>query len=347
MGSSRHTGLRCVRREGGIVVAQCGRMGNAERLSLRGAADVAAGADRDVRPQRDPRLTDLLVDATTTLRHRNLMTRAVHIWKRHSQSVAWASALLALVVVLGYAATVAAALAGVVPTWAASTALTALLYVAFTPMHEAAHQNVSGGVRRWRWLDPAVGWAMSLLFLSPFPAFRAVHLHHHGRTNQEDDPDRWVAGQRWWSVALRCLSILPHYDVVYLRRLMWLTPATRRDGRGVIAAFVAIGLGLALAVGLGHGRAVLTLWIGPVWLASGLLALAFDWLPHVPHQRIGRYVDTRAIDVRWLDTPLLGQNLHAVHHLYPRVPFYRYRAVFDAMGEEFEGKGTEVVRWQR
>ncbi|MCO4762393.1 MAG: fatty acid desaturase, partial [Myxococcales bacterium] len=43
----------------------------------------------------------------------------------------------------------------------------------------------------------------------------------------------------------------------------------------------------------------------------------------------------------------LGQNLHSVHHLYPRVPFYRYRTVFDAMAPEMMAKGTEVWRWQR
>jgi len=45
-----------------------------------------------------------------------------------------------------------------------------------------------------------------------------------------------------------------------------------------------------------------------------------------------------------LDTPLLGQNLHLVHHLFPRVPFYRYRAVFEAARARIEAEGAPVVR---
>lgn len=270
------------------------------------------------------------------------------IWKSFARRVAWRTVALAALVLAGYITLVRFALSGDVSWWLAAPGLTALAYVAFTPMHEASHGNVSGGVNGWRWLDPVVGWGMSLVFAAPFPAFRAVHLRHHGRTNhRDDDPDAWVAGDSWWQVIARCWTIFPHYDWVYLRRLMWLTPAAQREGWRVVAAFVATGLGLVALIAQGHGAALFALWLGPAWAASGLLALAFDWLPHVPHQRTGRYVDTRAIDVRWLDAPLLGQNLHAIHHLYPRVPFYRYRATFDAMAPELESRGTEVVRFRR
>lgn len=266
------------------------------------------------------------------------------IWKQYVRRVAWPTVALAVAVWLAYGGLVGLALTGELAWPVAAVGLTLVAYAAFTPMHEAAHGNVSGGVAGWRWLDPAVGWAMSLLFGSPFWAFRAVHLRHHGRTNQDDDPDLWVASPHPLGVVARCLTILPHYHWVYLRRLMWATPASAREGRvaaAVLLATAAAAVGVAIA---GGGAALLALWLGPVWLASGMLAFAFDWLPHVPHQRIGRYVDTRAIDVRALDAVLLGQNLHNVHHLYPRVPFFRYRAVFDAMADEFEAAGTEIWR---
>ncbi|MCO4763163.1 MAG: fatty acid desaturase, partial [Myxococcales bacterium] len=273
------------------------------------------------------------------------MSKQPPIWKRHSRHIAWPTVVLSVALIAGYGLVVWSALTERLPLLPATALLTLLAYVAFTPLHEATHQNVSGGVRGWRWLDPAVGWAMGLLFASPFPAFRAVHLRHHGRTNHlGDDPDGWVAGAHWWSIIARCFTILPHYHWVYLSRLMRATPASRREGRWATGALLVVGVVTVGAVWSGHGAAIISLWLAPAWLASGALAFAFDWLPHVPHQRIGRYVDTRAIDVRVLDVVLLGQNLHSVHHLYPRVPFYRYRTVFDAMAPEMMAKGTEVWR---
>lgn len=275
------------------------------------------------------------------------MTRPTPAWKQHVRQVAWPTVALALAVVASYVVVVASAVAGALPLPLAVACAACVVYVAFTPMHEAAHANVSGGVRGWRWLDPAVGWAMSLLFGSPFTAFRSVHLRHHGRTNHADDPDLWVASDHALGVVARCLTILPHYHWTYLRRLMWATPQSQREGRVAAAVLVGVAAGLAGLAFAGHGATVLLLWALPTALASGALAFAFDWLPHVPHKRTGRYVDTRAVDVRALDVLLLGQNLHAVHHLYPRVPFFRYRAVFDVMAPELAAKGTEILSVRR
>ena len=40
---------------------------------------------------------------------------------------------------------------------------------------------------------------------------------------------------------------------------------------------------------------------------------------------------------------MLGQNYHLVHHLWPRVPFYRYGRVFYESREELESHGAEIV----
>jgi fatty acid desaturase len=60
--------------------------------------------------------------------------------------------------------------------------------------------------------------------------------------------------------------------------------------------------------------------------------LIMDWyinyLPHVglpPH----RFRGTRIIDVPWLTVVLLGHTHHAIHHLWPAIPWHRYRATFE------------------
>jgi len=97
-----------------------------------------------------------------------------------------------------------------------------------------------------------------------------------------------------------------------------------RQQRGpALLGYVVLFVAAAVLVAMGHGALVLLLWVLPGCLAIGLLGFAFDWLPHHPHCVQGRYIDTRVVLVPGSRVLLLGQDLHAVHHLWPRVPFYR------------------------
>jgi beta-carotene hydroxylase len=39
----------------------------------------------------------------------------------------------------------------------------------------------------------------------------------------------------------------------------------------------------------------------------------------------------------------IGQNLHSIHHAFPRVPFYRYHALFLEVEATIRAHGGEVV----
>lgn len=265
-------------------------------------------------------------------------------WRRHAGELAWPTLLLALAVCAGHAAATWAAASGHLGLGAAFAINTLAAYLAFTPAHEAAHGNIHGRHARLGFLDPLVGWLSAVLLAAPFSAFRVIHLAHHSHTNDpQRDPDYWVAGKSAIGVAARCLTIVPHY---YAHFLFGATSRTQGAGSArasTIAGLVLVLGGAALAVATGHGGAVLALWLGPALLASGLLAFGFDWLPHVPHRERGRYRDTRALLFPGLGLLLVGQNLHLVHHLYPRVPFYRYAACFRALRPELEAEGALVV----
>ena len=43
-----------------------------------------------------------------------------------------------------------------------------------------------------------------------------------------------------------------------------------------------------------------------------------------------------------LNTLLLGQNYHLLHHLYPRMPFYRYAACFRAVRPVLEAERARI-----
>jgi fatty acid desaturase len=110
-------------------------------------------------------------------------------------------------------------------------------------------------------------------------------------------------------------------------------------------SLLAVGglvVGLVILIALGLGWEALWLWVVPGLVAATLLAFAFDWVPHHPHSVQGRYVDTRIVAFPMLTLPMLWQNYHLIHHLYPRIPFYRYGACFRELRPELESKGAPI-----
>jgi beta-carotene hydroxylase len=75
----------------------------------------------------------------------------------------------------------------------------------------------------------------------------------------------------------------------------------------------------------------------------------FAYVVHTPHAAVGRYVDTSTFIVPGklgtLVTVLWGyQNYHSIHHLFPRVPFYRYADLFAEIEDIMIAKGAPIHR---
>lgn len=235
-----------------------------------------------------------------------------------------------------------AALLGWIPMALGVVANCIAAYVAFTPMHDASHQAV--GTRSG--LNAVVGRLAAIPLLAPFLAFRYVHLEHHKHTNETDgsDPDMWSGRGPWWALPLRWLTQDLHYYVVYATVL---TRRPRREVAEVTLTLVAVYGTLGAFVAAGYGLEVVLLALLPARVAIGLLAFAFDYLPHAPYvatRSEDRYRATRIIDHRSLTPILLGQNYHLVHHLYPAVPWYRYGRVWAARRKSLVARGAVAVR---
>lgn len=215
-------------------------------------------------------------------------------------------------------------------------------------MHDASHGAISGGDDRLHGLEQALGWLAGVPLCGPFPVFRSLHLRHHAHTNDPAlDPDHWVVGRTLPETLLRCLLLMPRYYWDFLFGAGARAPGARRS-LPIALGFVALLLAAIVALtAAGLGRQVLLLWLLPALLASGLLGLAFDWLPHHPHTSRERYRDTRVLLLPGLTPLLLWQNYHLVHHLYPRVPFFRYGRVFHALRAELERHGAPIEGWSR
>jgi fatty acid desaturase len=232
--------------------------------------------------------------------------------------------------------------------WATLPLSTAGVYMSFTPLHEACHRSVS---RRHRWLNEAIGWACVVpFFIVPYPAFRWIHLRHHSHTNDPVlDPDH----SRIENPLLNILSLLPNY--VY-------QIACHRHSidRSILLSSVlylcAVVAALGAGIRLGWGSFLLQFWVLPAALGVLVCGLVFDYLPHHPHE-VTRAEDlygcTNVIDgfasVGSGSSNLLltcltfGQNYHAIHHLYPTVPFYAYRGLWKSHQDSFLKAGVPLV----
>ena len=212
-------------------------------------------------------------------------------------------------------------------------------------LHDAAHRGTGRSTRAAELLGRA-----GALFIAPhasFPAFRWLHLTHHGFVNEgpEKDPDDWVIHGPLWKLVPRWPFVDVHYIVFYLRH------ARRRPTAELVETFASFGLTLAVLgalVAAGHGPELVLFWLVPHRIALTVLAWWFDWLPHhglEETNRTNRYATTRTIvgGERVLTPILFSQNYHALHHIHPIVPFYRYIEAWRQDEDAYLERGAPLV----
>jgi beta-carotene hydroxylase len=213
---------------------------------------------------------------------------------------------------------------------------TVAAYLVFTVLHDAAH----GTAHASRGVNAALGRVGGLALTLAWPLFRAVHHEHHSHTNDRDrDPDLIVSRVPRLLLPLWCLGVVVEYRIKFYGRRLWLT-------RGALLEAVATDaliLGVLVAAGAGGWLATLAvLWLVPAALALLVLAFAFDFVPHHPHDTQARYQATRVMPGRLLNLLLLGQNYHLVHHLWSTIPWYRYQHVYGQIREALAARGARV-----
>ncbi len=296
-----------------------------------------------------PRLSANSDPATETLcdagwHERQLQTIA----RRYIGQPALFVAGLAMTLLLVFATSSWAAATGVIPLWLATPINAVLLYLLFTPIHEAIHGTIRGRNRRLRWLNDAVGWICGIVAIVPYRGEGRLHFLHHRYTNDpERDPDYSIAGTGWLDILLRCLFQIPAY-VHHFSHGDWSSTPQRRRERliGVLHLVGAVVL-LGVASLLGFGTEVLMLWIVPACLGVALVAYVFDWLVHHPYADTERMRASTIILAPSPFQPLLNalclwQNHHLVHHLFPGIACHRLGLAFQEMRPHLEALGARI-----
>lgn len=271
---------------------------------------------------------------------------------RYAGGLAWGTIGLSVALSATWVAIFVAGAAGALPLWVGLLANTIVAYGFYTVHHEATHGNIGGqpGVSR---LDRVLGRLSAVPLTLSFDGYAPFHLAHHAHTNHpERDPDHAVAGS---PLALPLKWLLGVLLVPLVRALPWLGPAlAARLGlpqptpalqapADRLRRFEQLCL-LVLIVGAfaGVGRELLLLWWLPGRLSALILMVVFQWLPHHPHQHTDRYRNTRVRRFPASSALLLLQDHHLIHHLYPRVPWFRYGALFRAVRPLLEAEGARL-----
>ena len=263
-----------------------------------------------------------------------------------SPPIAWPTLALAVLLPASYGLIAWAGITGRIPLWLVTIMLPPICYAHYTLVHEAIHANILAAYPRLRGLETVIGWIGSMAIIMPYPILRRTHLLHHAHLNVEGkDPDLHVKGTflqllgKWLRFTPFVLLPPPLFLTLGLDKVPAIGNYTRlaksilteAEYRQVTIAGYCQLTFLALSIVTGNFVLWLMLWFIPQRIAAIILNTVFQWLPHHPFDTTERYRSARISLWPGGDLLTLWQNLHLVHHLWPSVPFYRYRRFYTAL----------------
>ena len=204
-----------------------------------------------------------------------------------------------------------------------------------------SHEVLHGHPFPSRRLNEALVIVNPGLFI-PYIRFRDTHLAHHQDANLTDpyddpetnylDPGVWAALPRWrrcvlgWNnTLLGRMALGPVVAQAAFVAADW--RAIRAGDRQVMLGWVAHAPGVALVLGLVVASPMaLRHYLICCYVALSILKIR-TFLEHQAHEKArGRTVIVE--DRGLLSFLFLNNNFHVVHHMHPRVPWYRLPALY-------------------
>lgn len=277
-----------------------------------------------------------------------LNKQAIVAAKQHMGQISWPTVALVVFVLTAFVLNLALFTVGALPIWAAMLILSALTYMSYTPMHEAAHGNIHGSHDNLKWLNDLCGFLVAPLIGIPYASHRLEHFTHHRYTNQPDkDPDYMISGIGKGPLGA-VVTVLKFFWVQnsFFAREHWSTSSVKERAIYCVEVLFSISWRVAFLLLVDQPGALSVIVIG--YLMGGLFtAYWFAYRPHIPYQDPTRYRNTNSLIMPAWMKPFewfwLGQNLHSIHHLFPRVPFYRYHTLHREIEPILRAHGTPVV----
>lgn len=256
-----------------------------------------------------------------------------------------------------WVAVVVAGVNGALPLWLGLILNSVLATTFYMPMHEAAHKNIMGRTTKGRAVEEAIGVLCSVPTGIEFTAHRASHMRHHAYTNDPDrDPDHFTSGRlRDLPKKFYGMTMLSAFLLVFalVKPTRVLLPTSLRsklsgrddskaEGKAQVRFWLLSTVVLVASFATGHGLAALCLWWIPARVQFCWLIFIFAWYPHHPARETSRYRHTRVAVFRGSGLLIRGHDYHAIHHLYPRVPHYRLKAVWNELSSDLVARGVRA-----
>lgn len=246
---------------------------------------------------------------------------------------------------------------GSLPLWAGLMLNSTFASTFYMPMHEATHKNIMGKATRGRWIEEVIGRLSSVPTGIEFTSHRAGHMRHHAYTNDPvRDPDHFTEGRlselpvKFYGMTM-LYALLPLFALIkplrvalprVLREKLESREGSKAEGKAQIRFWFVSTVVLAVCFATGNGLAALCLWWLPARIQLCWLMFIFAWYPHHPARETARYRHTRVAVFPGSGVLIRGHDYHAIHHLYPRVPHYRLKAVWNEMSDDLVDRGVRA-----
>jgi beta-carotene hydroxylase len=206
-------------------------------------------------------------------------------------------------------------------------------------------------------VEEAIGTLSSIPTGINFSSHRASHMRHHAFTNDPHrDPDHFTDGRlrelpvKFYGMTM-LYSFLPFFALIPPLRILLPAPlkAVLRDSNGVkkegkaqLRFWLLTTVVLVASFISGYGIEALLLWWLPARIQLCWLIFIFAWYPHHPASETTRYRHTRVAVFRGSGLLIRGHDHHAMHHLFPRVPHYKLKALWSELAEDMVPRGVRT-----
>jgi beta-carotene hydroxylase len=289
-----------------------------------------------------------------------LHKNALKLARNHAGNIGWPTIVLALVVFPAYWALPYLVMFYGMSLFIAIPVMVGLTYGSYTVLHEAVHSNIHGDNESIKWINGVLGYLSATIIVIPQSPHRISHLIHHGNTNDKaNDPDVHI--EHLFKSPKRMLHSVVEVVACQFRvykEMRWANASLRENAVVVSEFCTAVALRIlpfALLFAVGDAESVARWWQGVVlFVVAGIigtfvLLYLFAYAVHQPHKSTERYHTTRTIVVLGPFSSILDalwgyQNYHAVHHLFPSVPFYNYRRLFRDVAPALDAMNAPVYK---
>jgi beta-carotene hydroxylase len=246
---------------------------------------------------------------------------------------------------------------GTLPLWAGLVINSIFASTFYMPMHEATHKNIMGKATKGRWVEEVIGRLASVPTGIEFTSHRAGHMRHHAYTNDPArDPDHFTEGRmselplKFYGMTM-LYAFLPFFALIkplrvvlpeVLREKLESREGSKAEGKAQMRYWLLSTVVLVACFVTGHGLAALSLWWLPARIQLCWLMFIFAWYPHHPAKETSRYRHTRVAVFPGSGLLIRGHDYHAIHHLYPRIPHYRLKAVWNELSSDLVQRGVRA-----